>query len=75
MAAEAETNGVFQNAKTALAIQNLLTGMNHPQPPITIRTDNFTVAGCVHNNIKMKKSKSWDMNLHWLRDKKKFEAF
>ena len=74
-AAEAETNGVFQNAKTALAIQNLLIAINHPQPTTIIRTDNSTAAGFVHNNIQMKKSKLWDMNLHWLRDKENLKHF
>ena len=58
-----------------LAIQNLLIAINHPQPPTTIRTDNSTAAGIVHNNIQMKKSKSWDMNLHWLRDKENLKHF
>ena len=43
--------------------------MNHPQPPTTINTDNSTTVGFVKNNIQMKRSKSWDMNFHWLRDK------
>ena len=32
-AAEAETKGVFQNAKIAVGMRNLLLQMNHPQPP------------------------------------------
>ena len=68
-AAEAETKGVFQNAKTVIALRNLLKHMNHPQPPTTINTDNSTTVGFVRNNIQMKRSKSWDMNFHWLRDK------
>ena len=76
-AAEAETKGVFNNAKTALGMRNLLIGMNHPQPKTRIMTDNSTAAGFVNNNINLKQSKSWDMNLHWLRDqenKKKFQV-
>ena len=59
--AEAETNGVFQNAKTAIALRRLLIALGHPQPPTTIRTDNSTTTGFVNNNIQMKRSKSWDM--------------
>ena len=33
-----------------------------------IHTDNSTTTGFVNNNIKLKKSKAWDMKLHWLRD-------
>ncbi len=43
--------------------------MGHPQPPTIINTDNSTTTGFVNNNIQMKRSKSWDMRLHWLRDK------
>ena len=43
--------------------------MRHPQLPTPIATDNTTTTGFVHNNMVMKRSKSWDMNLHWLRDK------
>ena len=69
-AAEAETKGVFQNAKLAIALRYLLTSMGHPQPQTTIFTDNSTTEGFVNNNIQMKRSKSWDMNFHWLRDQK-----
>ena len=68
-AAEAETKGVFQNAKTVVALRNLLQQIGHPQPPTRINTDNSTTVGFVKNNIQMKRSKSWDMNFHWLRDK------
>ena len=74
-AAEAETTGVFQNAKTALAIRNLLQHMGHCQPPTIIRTDNSTTTGFANNNIQMKRSKSWDMNLHWLRNKEFLKKF
>ena len=66
---------VFQNAKTAIAIRNLLQQMGHYQPSTIIRTDNSTTTGFANNNIQMKRSKSWDMNLHWLRDKEFLKQF
>ena len=63
-AAEAETKGVFQNAQTAVALRHLLKAMGHPQPSTTLRTDNSTTAGFVHNNMQMKQSTYWDMNFH-----------
>ena len=42
--------------------------MGHPQPPTPIKIDNSTANGFVHNNITQKRSKSWDMRFHWLRD-------
>ena len=47
-AAEAETNSVFQNAKTAIPIRNLLIGMGHPQDATIIKTDNSTTQGFVN---------------------------
>ena len=74
-AAEAETHGVFHNAKTGLPIQHLLQSMGHPQKPFLIKTDNSTSAGYVNNNMQMKKSKTWDMYLHWLRNKENKKNF
>ena len=68
-AAEAETKGVFQNAKLSLPIHHLLIAMKHPQLPTPIATDNTTTTGFVHNNMITKRSKFLNMNLHWLRDK------
>ena len=42
--------------------------MRHPQLPVPIKTDNSTATGFVNGNIQLKKSKVWDMKLHWLRD-------
>ena len=74
-AAEAETNAVFTNAKLVVSIKNLLQGLGHPQPITTINTDNSTAAGFVNRNMQLKKSKSWDMHLHWLRDRENRQNF
>ena len=75
LAAEVETHGVFHNAKIGVNIRNLLIAMGHPQPPTPIKTDNVTTLGFTNKNIQMKKSKSWDMNLHWLRDRQNQKQF
>ena len=49
--------------------------MGHPQPPTPVITDNSTTAGFTNGNIQIKKSKSWDMNLHWLRDRENHNQF
>ena len=72
---EAETNGVFHNAKIGVNLRNILISMGHPQPPTCIRTDNSTSAGFVNRNMQMKRSKSWDMRLHWLRDRSLRDEF
>ena len=56
-AAEAETAGIFQNAQTAIPLHTFLQALNHPQPPTSVKTDNSTSNGFIHNNIHMKKSK------------------
>ena len=43
--------------------------LDHPQPATPVKTDNSTAHNFVHNNMKQKKSKSWDMRFNWSRDK------
>ena len=68
-AAESEIFGVFHNAQTAVPICFLLIALGHLQPPTPLVADNSTAHGFVHNNITMKRSKSWDIRVHWPRDK------
>ena len=77
-AAEAEMSGIYHNTKTALMIRNILNALGHHQPPTPIKTDNATANAFIHNNIKQKRSKSWDMRYWWLREnivKKIFNIF
>ena len=66
-AVEAECGGIFHNAQVAIPLQQVLIDMGHPQPPTPIKTDNSTASDFAHKNIKVKKSKSWDMRYNWLR--------
>ena len=68
-AAEAEMAALFHNAKTALEIRNILTALDHKQPIIPLKTDNTTAAGFIHNFVHQRRSKSWDMRYHWLRER------
>lgn len=74
-AAEAETNALFHNAKTSIPIRQILIAMGHPQPPTPIKIDNTTALGYVNDNIQLKKSKAWDMNCYWLRDREEQKQF
>jgi hypothetical protein len=74
-ASEAETAGVFHNAQVAVPTRHILEQLGHRQPPTPIKTDNSTASGFVHNNIHQKKSKSWDMRYHWLRDRQTKQQF
>ena len=53
-----------------MSIHHIFIAMIHPQLPTPIATDN-TIKTCVvhNNNMVMINSKSWDINLHWLRNK------
>ena len=68
-AAEAETTGTFCNAKYGVAILSSLICLGHKQPPTPLKTDNSTTDGFVNYIMKPKKYNTWDMNMHWLRDK------
>ena len=67
-AAEAETGGLFHNCQNAIYIRRLLTILNHKQIATPVKTDNSTAAAFVTDMIKQKRSKSWDMRYHWIRD-------
>ena len=76
--AEAETSALFHNAQTAIPIRYLLEQMGHRQPPTPLKTDNTTANAFVHQNMRHKKSKAWDMNFWWLKEKiirKHFKIF
>ena len=68
-AAEAETAGLFHNAQHAIVIKRILEVMGHKQNPVPLKTDNSTANSFVYDNIKQRKSKTWDMRFNWLRDR------
>ena len=70
-AAEAETGGLFLNAQEAVPIITALQEMGHPQPSTgtPLETDNSTALGILTAQVRMKRSKAFDMRYHWLRDR------
>ena len=50
-------------------MQLSLESMGHKQNPVPLKTDNSTANSFVHENIKQRKSKTWDMRFNWLRDR------
>ena len=67
--AEAEVGGVFHNALISIPIRTLLHALGHPQSPISVITDNSTAFDFIYNNVHQRRSKSWDMQYYWLRDR------
>ena len=70
-AAEAETGGIFVNGQFAIPIRHTLIALGHLQPPTPLKTDNSTAYKFVHNDMKQKMSKSWDIRFNWLRNRSK----
>ena len=68
LAAEAEMHGFYHNARVAIPLIHLLIEMGHQQLPIPIKIDISIATGFVNSNIQLKRSKAWDIKLHWLRD-------
>eukprot|EP00956_Cyclotella_meneghiniana_P018711 scaffold31391_cov75-Cyclotella_meneghiniana.AAC.6 len=74
-AAEAETGGLYINARKAVKERNILEEMGHKQPPTPIQTDNSTAEGIVNNRVQPKHTKAMDMRFHWLRDRANQKQF
>ena len=74
-AAEAETSGLFFNCKIAIDIRRMIYALGHPQPPTPVCTENSTATAFANSTYTPKRSKSWDMRFHWLKDKVKSEDF
>jgi hypothetical protein len=70
-AAEAETVGLFMNAQEAIPMITALEEMGHPQPltGTPLETDNSTATGILQAQVRMKRSKAFDMRYHWLKDR------
>ena len=68
-AAEAETGGLYINARKAIEERNILEEMGHKQPPTPMQTDNSTAEAIVNNRVQPKRTKAMDMRFHWLRDR------
>jgi hypothetical protein len=70
-ASEAETGALFLNAQEAVPMITALQEMGHPQLPTgtPLETDNSTANGILHANVRLKRSKAFDMRYFWLRDR------
>ena len=74
-ATEAETGGVFHNAKQATYIRTILIELGWPQGPTPIQTDNKCAEGIINETVKQKRSKAMDMRYYWVCDRVKQGQF
>ena len=49
--------------------------LGHEQPETPTQVDNTTTFNYAHGTLQQKRSKSFDMRLHWLRDRTNREQF
>ena len=66
-AAETELAGLFTITKEMIPLRQALTEMGWPHPRTPIQCDNSTAVGVANETIIPRKTKSMDMNFHWLR--------
>ena len=68
-AAEAEVAALHFNAQAAIPLRVCLEELGHKQPATRIRTDNQTAKGFVRGTIKQKRSRTFDRQFWWLKDR------
>ena len=68
-AAEAEVAALYLNAQEAIPLRYCLEELGHTQPATTIRTDNQTAKGFIRGTIKQKRSRTFDRQYWWLKDR------
>ena len=69
---EAEYAAAFH---TAQMVRKTLSDLGYPQPPTYILVDNKVAHGIASNTIEPKRTKSIDMQYHWLRDRVQLQEF
>ena len=67
-AAECETLTLFLNSQNTTVMRIKTKELGHPQPETLRRVDNATTNNHIINILQQKKSNSFDMQLHCLRD-------
>ena len=66
---ETEYAACFLTGQHGAGFRNVLADLGYPQPPTYILTDNKCAEGIANNTIKPKRTKSLEMQYHWLRDR------
>ena len=72
---EAEYAAAFHTAQLAAGLRRTLSDLGYPQPPTYILVDNKVAHGIASNTIEPKRTKSIDMQYHWLRDRVQLKEF
>ena len=73
--AEAEYAAVFINAKEGASLRAILDSLGYPQPATDILYDDMCAVGLASDTVTPKKTKSIDMQFHWVRDRVRQKQF
>ena len=74
-ATEAGCAALFHNCTVAVGICHALLGLGHSQHCTDVIIDNPTANRFVHSKMRVKRSKSWDMQCNLLRDQNAQQQF
>jgi hypothetical protein len=66
---EAEYGASFHNGKIIARLRTNLEAMGYQQPATPLQVDNLCAVGIANDTLAARKSKSIDMNFHWIRDR------
>jgi Reverse transcriptase (RNA-dependent DNA polymerase) len=67
--AEAEYAALFIAGRDGAMLRNILNSLGYPQLPTSIFCDNACAVGIANDTITPRRTKSIDMNFHWIRDR------
>ena len=74
-ASETEYASLYTNGQHAYFERTILAALHYPQQPTTIYADNIAAVGVANDTVKLRKSKSYDMRYHWIRDRTRRKIF
>ena len=66
---EIEYVGCYATARSGIALRQMSDAMGYPQAATRISTDNACAAGVANKTMKIKRSRTINMNFHWIRDR------
>ena len=66
---ETEYVACFLTGQHGAGFRQVLADLGYPQPPTYILTDNRCAEGIANDTIKPKRTKSIEMQYHWIRDR------
>jgi hypothetical protein len=67
--AEAECAALFIAGRDGAMLRNILNSLGYPQLPTSIFCDNACAVGIANDTITPRRTKSIDINFHWIRDR------